>query len=351
MINAFIELLKEKTARDVTLSHEADYLRIDIESKTGKVLSRQTVQRLTGALKDYKDNEIHLRGNSKEIIAEYLGYESWNKLETFLRKIAITGPENMYRKAAAASGEERIDLLLQAAEGESCEAMADLADCYLYGVDTEKNKAEGIKWLHKAADAGHTMSAADLGHEYCDGDGTMVDRNQTLGEKYLTIAAQNGVTEAQERLALLYYLHGKYSDALVWARKAAVENSPLGLWMIGKCFLEGLGVEQDETEGIKWMEGAAELGDSSAQWHIALAYYKGTVLPKNYTKMFEYLKKSAGQGNNMGTLLLGKCYLNGWATKRNMKLGKRLIHKSAAAGCKEAIEFIDSNPKELNNKL
>lgn len=75
-----IDLLSEKTGRDVTTSYGADYLRNDIEAVTGESLSLNTVKRLVGNLQyDSTPRVVTLN-----IISRYLGFDSWQILHEYL---------------------------------------------------------------------------------------------------------------------------------------------------------------------------------------------------------------------------------------------------------------------------
>lgn len=75
-----IDLLSEKSGKDVTTSYGADYLRNDIEAVTGESLSLNTVKRLVGHLPyDSTPRVVTL-----DIIARYLGYGSWQLLQESL---------------------------------------------------------------------------------------------------------------------------------------------------------------------------------------------------------------------------------------------------------------------------
>lgn len=75
-----IDLLSEKSGRDVTTSYGADYLRNDIEAVTGEPLSLNTVKRLVGIL----PYESTPRAVTLDIISGYLGFSSWQLLQEYL---------------------------------------------------------------------------------------------------------------------------------------------------------------------------------------------------------------------------------------------------------------------------
>lgn len=81
-LNAVVlNMLSEKAGMDVTTKAGAEFLRNDIESRTGEALSLNTIKRLTGILSyDSEPREITL-----DIIARYLGYHDFNQLQAVLQ--------------------------------------------------------------------------------------------------------------------------------------------------------------------------------------------------------------------------------------------------------------------------
>ena len=72
-----LEKLSEKIRQDVTTPSGASYLCLDIESKTGVALGLNTVKRLVGVI----PSDVYPRKTTLNILANYLGYPSWDILE------------------------------------------------------------------------------------------------------------------------------------------------------------------------------------------------------------------------------------------------------------------------------
>ena len=74
--STIISLLSEKAGKDISTKAGAEFLRNDIEARTGEALSLNTIKRLVGILHyDSSPREITLN-----ILAKYLGYSNWNQL-------------------------------------------------------------------------------------------------------------------------------------------------------------------------------------------------------------------------------------------------------------------------------
>lgn len=76
-----INMLAAKAGQDVSTPSGAEYLRNDIESATGESLGLNTVKRIVGLI-EYEGTH---RPVIMDIIARYLGYESWEILDAFLQ--------------------------------------------------------------------------------------------------------------------------------------------------------------------------------------------------------------------------------------------------------------------------
>lgn len=114
--------------------------------------------------------------------------------------------------------------------------------------------------------------------------------------------------------------------------------------MLGRIYNEGLGVEVDHLEGLKYYEESANNGDADAQNIVGNIYTDADFVEHDYKKAFDYYQKAAAQGHAYGMFNLGLCYQDGQGTKKNSSLAKEWIQKAADAGVQEAIDMLDENP-------
>lgn len=73
----------------------------------------------------------------------------------------------------------------------------------------------------------------------------------------LLVAADQGDTEAQSELALIFAEAGRDDVAVYWWRLAAEQGHPDAMQHLGRCYAEGAGVERSEEMGIMWIAKAA----------------------------------------------------------------------------------------------
>lgn len=72
-------LLEQKSGRELHLSADCEYLAFDIESKTGEHIGVNTLKRLLGFIDDEREPRI----STLDIIAKYLGFDSWEILKVY----------------------------------------------------------------------------------------------------------------------------------------------------------------------------------------------------------------------------------------------------------------------------
>lgn len=248
----------------------------------------------------------------------------------------------LYAKACAASGAKRVMLLQKAADAGSLDAMFDLSDCYYDGDGVEKNISLAIKWMTKAADAGYIKAQTALGATYFQGmEG--LDQNYALSEKYLMMAAEKDNVDAQAFISYLYIAMEEYDKAMLWARKASQMEHPQAYFALGRIYDEGLGVETNHLEGLKWFEKAAKGGDADAQNMVGNIYLNADYVKHDEKKAFEYYQMAAAQGHLWGMCNLGYCYQEGIGTDMNILSAEEWLRKAAEGGLQDAQNMLNEN--------
>ena len=81
----------------------------------------------------------------------------------------------------------------------------------------------------------------------------------------LVQAADGGNAEAQADLALLFLSHHKLKQGIAWLEAAVKQEHAAAMRLMGRCHIEGQGVDQDDNLGMMWIARAAAKGDPIAQ--------------------------------------------------------------------------------------
>ena len=137
------------------------------------------------------------------------------------------------------------------------EAQRQLGHLMMRCVQPE-DRAQGVVWLGKAADAGDTEAAYMLGTVYMNGTGVAQDDDKAFF--FVSKAAQAGKMEAQGTLGYLYSAgRGTPKDAyqaVVWTAKAAEQGGLVSLYNIARDYSEGTGLPQDDNKAAYYMRVA-----------------------------------------------------------------------------------------------
>ena len=202
------------------------------------------------------------------------------------------------------------------ADKNSLDALHKLADLYEAGIKVEKNATKAIAYLDRAASLNSTAAMVRLGIMYADGilvdkdlkksfryfqssselgnkygqynlgkfyekhtlneinDDEFVDdgygelRKTTLSRVWITLAAEQGLANAQHDLAWSYHMDESfgidYKIAFFWYKLAAAQGFLDSINNLGELFLNGQGVEKDPIAAYQWFHIASVHNDADA---------------------------------------------------------------------------------------
>lgn len=181
----------------------------------------------------------------------------------------------------------------QAQDGDP-DAQFQLGIRLVIGEGVRKNPAEGLKWLTKAADGGHTKAMHALGALYEEGQG--VDQSFEKAASWYEKAAAKDLPDAQFSLAMLYQNgRGVKEDpvkATELAQKAAAGGfSPAQAFYASK-LVNGDGVAKNPAKGALWFLKAAKQDHPYAQRQLAYLYYSGNGVPVDYERCLAWYRRA-----------------------------------------------------------
>lgn len=108
---------------------------------------------------------------------------------------------------------------------------------------------------------------------------------------------------------------GEYEAAITWFKRIAETGSiptPTAYVRIGEYFLAGDGVERDPEIAVQSFELAIDIAaDSIAMLHLGRCYIEGLGVEKDVEKGLSLLERSARQGNSNARYYLGLLYRDG----------------------------------------
>ena len=157
-----------------------------------------------------------------------------------------------------------------------------------------------IARIHRLANTGDPYAQYTLGNIYYGGKR---GRKQDFQEarKWLQLAAENGVAEAQHNLGWMYSkgLGGKqnFQEARKWLQLAAENGLAEAQFAMGNMYFKGLGVKrQNLKETLRWYKESATQGYAEAQFNLGWMYAEGIGVKPDLHESTKWLAKAAEQG-------------------------------------------------------
>ena len=112
-------------------------------------------------------------------------------------------------------------------------------------------------------------------------------------------------------------------------REKAKAGNPFFQYIVGCCYDNGYGVEQNSENAVKWLTLAAEQGDSRAQFKIGCAFDFGKGAEQDNEQAVKWYKLSAEQEHPIAQNNLAVCYRTEQGVTKNYDEAFRLYTLSA----------------------
>jgi TPR repeat protein/serine/threonine protein kinase len=184
----------------------------------------------------------------------------------------------------------------------------------LYYDASQCNSKEALEKLQDYASKGQKLSECFLMRMHALGQGGL--------EKDLALAQEMGVyllPWLQETFAM----GGQANDLAMMYVK----------YLIGVCYSEGLGIESDVRESIRWYKMSADDGYAAAQAYLGACYLSAIGTSKNLHEAVKYYTLAAEQGFAGAQCNLGLCYERGYGVEhKDLKTALKWYKMSAEQG-------------------
>lgn len=135
-----------------------------------------------------------------------------------------------------------------------------------------------------------------------------------LGIAVFSPACAEQLDEATNKIlaeAWTAYNIGNYNKTVSLITNMAADGNPRAQVLLGRCYENGLGVEQDPAVAAQWFQLAAEQNDSEAQVLLAYCYEVGSGVPKNPQQVMNLMTRAANAGNAEAQFNLALNYSQG----------------------------------------
>lgn len=171
-----------------------------------------------------------------------------------------------YIKMLQQQFESAKELLHEASNRGSVDALYNIAQLYEKGLGTTPSIDLAVKYYQRAADLGHARAQKQIGDIlYSGAEGVEQDRVQAAHYYYLS--AVQGVPDAQNNLGIMHE--------------------------------EGIGVVQDLVKAVKWYKEAAQNGHVEAIYNLALMVESGKGCVKNKAEAYRLFRAASTLGHVM----------------------------------------------------
>lgn len=141
------------------------------------------------------------------------------------------------------------DLIDKANDGD-VDACANLGYFYLEGIKLEKNETLGVKYLAIAAEENVVEACFNLGDYYSNPAHFDLDK----AIYYYKIGMKNDDMMCLNALGMLYYHNNKMYHAFNVFSLGMEKNDPTATYNYGMCLKKGIGCDKDEEEAKKYLK-------------------------------------------------------------------------------------------------
>lgn len=242
---------------------------------------------------------------------------------------------------------------------------------YLSGQGVKQDKAEAVKWFHKAAFQGNAEAMFNLGASYYNGDGVTRDEQQAYA--WFLLAKEAGsppanaavlreeavldagdINESYDDIGNMY---GRGTDlpkdekkAAEWIMKSARRGDTSAQIAMADRFLNGIGVAQDFVQGKRWCEEASKKGDSRGTYCVGVIYQRGLGVPRDPKKARKWYEQAAAHENRQAMMALANMDITGEGTKPNRVAACLLYVRLVRDGDQDALKDLVKLRDQMKTK-
>jgi len=144
------------------------------------------------------------------------------------------------------------------------------------------------------------------------------EENITKIKSFFELASIYNNTLAYTGLGDIYFKEKNYNKSLEYYTKACNANNAKGCVAVGAIYLNGIGVEIDETKATKFYNQACQLGDNMGCTALANRYYNGDGVRIDYNKSSKLFTKACDNNNIVACEKLGNMYNQGEGVKQDI---------------------------------
>ena len=209
---------------------------------------------------------------------------------------------------------------------------------------SSEGEAVALPWTLMAAEAGDVESMLAAGTFLMSKQGR---QSPHAGEavKWLGRAAgaghRDGIYYFAECLLLGKGVPRDEATAIDLLTSAEADDDARAADLLGVCYSRGLGgLEVDTVRAAALFEKAVRLGNHSALANLAVFYLNGTGVEKNDARAMALLQQGVEQKNPACLLIYARCLENGLGVEMNLDEARRWYRLAAEAGNRHAAQHL-----------
>jgi TPR repeat protein len=193
----------------------------------------------------------------------------------------------------------------------------------------ERSISIGLSHLKDSSDRGHSDSSYVYGKYLLEG--ILCKHNIEESLIYLKKSVTSGNSFAEAAYAFAHLLHGEGLDLPDWhttafsfAKRSSDHGNSFGHGVLGSCFTDGIGVEKNPREALKYANMSADDGCGCGQTLYARCLEEQGN-PRDVVESAIYYKMAADQGYFMGCLEFANSLLCGAGVEEDLAKGTKYL--------------------------
>lgn len=186
-----------------------------------------------------------------------------------------------YQKAVGVKQDyaKALKLFKQAAEKNHASAMTAVGYMYDNGLGVKADEKEAANWYLKAANAGNPNGMCNMAGMMMNSDVIVTDYKQAhyLLNMCLQYQLDNDccLNLMSEMFAAGWHVKQDFKKAHELRAKAASQDNPVAMYMLGRDYDYGIGTEKDPKAAMDWYLKAAEKKHAKAMYRLYEVYEHG----------------------------------------------------------------------------
>lgn len=210
----------------------------------------------------------------------------------------------------AFDAQKAMEYMTKAAEQGYSYAQYKVGYYWYYGL-LEQDIQKGKEWFEKSYESGYPHSAIMLGNYYLYNHGGEKDYAKAFD--YYKFAQERDVLT--EGLGICYEfgfgVDENETEAIKYYTLAAEKENTASMYRLGLCYKYGIGTAENLSESYNWFVKAAENEHFNAQYEVAMMLLDGKGVAQDEERAVQMLMKIAEEDHDSAQFELGNCYLTG----------------------------------------